>query len=186
MKPFRFSIAEMMVVVMIVAMDLGTFRLLGPVYGPWLHQLLELIIAGALPLANMLAIGLLYAFHQRSRHNNIPPSLVRFEVWGWAALVAWIGCFALFTEPIHNVADRLAKSIISPNTSLSALAFLALLIGFLLLPPLSVALVGSRFSARYRIRLAFEPLDVPARDQDASTITTAQCRGDGSVRMAGH
>ncbi len=186
MRPFRFSIAEMMVVVVIVAVNLSALRLLMNPFWAWQRQLFELIVVGALPLANMLAIGLLYGFHQRSGHKNIPPSLVLFEVWGWAALLAWIGCFALFTEPIHNAADRFARSIISPNTSLSGLGFLALLVGVLLLPPLAVALVGSRMRARYRIRLVIEPLDASAREQDTSTMTTAHCSSDGSGQMAGH
>ncbi len=49
MRPFRFSIAEMMVVVVIVAMDLSVFRLLGRFSGPWLSHLLELIFVALCP-----------------------------------------------------------------------------------------------------------------------------------------
>ncbi len=61
-----------------------------------------------------------------------------------------------------------------------------LLVGVLLLPPLAVALVGSRLRARYRIRVVIEPLGGSAREQDTSTMTTAHCSSDGSGRMAGH
>ena len=153
MRPFRFSIAEMMVVVLIVAMDLSALRLLMNPFWAWQRQLIELIVVGALPMANILAAGLVYGFHQRSAHGKIPPSLVRFEVWGWAALLAWTGCFVFFTEPIHSAADRVAKSLILPHTLLGGIVFLAILVGLLLLPPLAVALVGSRIPARYRMSL---------------------------------
>jgi hypothetical protein len=186
MRPFRFSIAEMMVVVLIVAMDLSAVRLLGPFSGPWMSQLLELIIVGVLPMANLLAVWLLYGFHQRTAHGKMPPSVLRFEVWGWTALVAWTGCFALFTEPIHSAADRVAKSLISPHSFLTKLAFLAFLVALLLLPPLAVALVGSRLPARYRIRSVIEPPSAPAREQGTRTMTTAHCSSDGSERRAGY
>jgi len=153
MRPFRFSIAEMMVVVLIVAMDLSALRLLMNPFWAWQRQVFELIVVGALPMANILAMGLVYGFHQRSAHGKIPPSLVRFEVWGWAALVAWIGCFVFFTEPIYFAADRVVRSFISPHTLLAGLVFLALLVGLFLVPPLAVALVGSRLPASYRMSL---------------------------------
>lgn len=42
MRPCRFSIAELMVIVLMVSLDLSVFRLLGPFWGPWLAQLWEL------------------------------------------------------------------------------------------------------------------------------------------------
>ncbi len=183
----RLSIAELMIVVLVVAIDLAAFRFLSTKLEPWLNQQLDdLIVVGTFPMANILAAGLWYGFHRRSGTKNFPQSVVQFEVWGWAALIVWTGCFVLFTETIHSGADRFARSLFAPNSVPRELAFLATLVGLLLLPPLAVALMACRLRGRRRIRIVIEPHNVSSREQQTATLTNSRLSADESGRLDGN
>jgi hypothetical protein len=98
----------------------------------------------------------------------MPSSLARFLASGSAALVVWIICFALFTRPMHEGFGHFAESFTgAPHSSdFAELVFLATLIVSFLVPPLAIALVGSRLVSKYRIRIVIERRDTSDRRHD--------------------
>src|SRR4051794_9432709 len=71
MRHFRFSISALMAVVLLVALDCMAFNTLLD-RPPFQRHLSELIVVGALPMANILAVGLIRLLTERNR-----PALTR-------------------------------------------------------------------------------------------------------------
>jgi hypothetical protein len=80
----RFSISGLMRLVLVVALDFGICKALviAPLFVP---DLSDLIVYGALPMANILAIGLIVFLNTRSTQGWRHPGLFGFEVFGLAA-----------------------------------------------------------------------------------------------------
>ena len=75
------------------------------------RDLADLIVFGALPMANILAVGLMSFFTSRPMRDGGRPALVGFEVGGVAALILFLGCCVLATRMIHEgVGDVLQQS----------------------------------------------------------------------------
>ena len=95
MKVPRFRIASIMVVVAIVALDLVAIRaLLG-----FRSLMGELLILGALPMANVLAVGLLIG--QRRPGNR--PFLLGFVPFGAMSLALYVAMATSFPREIVDI-----------------------------------------------------------------------------------
>jgi hypothetical protein len=102
-----FSIAEVMVIVAIVALDcLATRVRVSPATLPCL-------ICGALPMQCVLVIGLLLLFRQRRLRRKPSPFLVGFEVVGWIGLLVYVA--VCFQAP--RSLDQHLSSTLSPVVS---------------------------------------------------------------------
>jgi hypothetical protein len=82
-KRLSFSIAEMMAIVAIVALDSLAMRAR--------HRVtLVFLVIGGLPMQSALVIGLLLVFRRRRRMEKPIPFLVGFEVVGWIAHLIYV------------------------------------------------------------------------------------------------
>lgn len=149
----RFSIKTLMGLVLIVALDFALFRMLGPGWGPWAAQFFDLLIVGALPMANILALALLPGLRRNSSRAALPDSLRWFEVSGWVVVLCWTISFGFFTEPLHQRVALIVRGIVSP-TRVVWPGFVVVLIALFLVPSLALALAGARLLARYRIHFS--------------------------------
>jgi hypothetical protein len=151
MKWFRFSISGLMSVVLVVALDCMAINML--IVRPLFRvPLSELILLGALPMANILAIGLLQLWADRKGRCQTRPLLVGFEICGWVTLLVFLTCAVLATESFHDgVGDLLRSLSLRPGDPL----FLIGAVAILLLPQLALASVGGRLIRSYRIEVKF-------------------------------
>ncbi len=90
----RFRIAWVMVAVAIAAFDFGAIRAM---FGSWGHSLL----LGALPMANVLAVGILVG----QQRPGSRPFLLGFEVFGAMALAFYVVAYAWFFPKSHELVD---------------------------------------------------------------------------------
>ncbi len=144
MKVPRFRIAWIVVAVAIAALDFAAIRALSG----WGHRLL----LGALPMANVLAVGILLG--QQSPRSH--PFLLGFEAFGAMALafyVALVGFFpdsyepigsylALLIEPMEKFIGRNRPFILIPIAYFVAV----IMLGW---PQVAFALIGGFLSRRF-------------------------------------
>src|SRR5438270_11118889 len=119
-----------MALVLLVALDFGAYRAFpdGSVIG---RDLADLIVFGALPMANLLAVGLIVVVNSRPDRGGRSPALVGFEVFGVAALLLFLGCSVLAIHTIHEgVVDVLQPVGLRPGGPM----FLAWAVALLVLP----------------------------------------------------
>jgi hypothetical protein len=148
MKWYRFSISSLMAVVLVVALDCMALNML--IVRPLFRvPLSELILLGALPMANILTIGLLRLWADRKGWGRTRPFLVGFEVCGWVTLLVFVTCAVLATDSFHDVVGDILRSCLSPENPL----FLILAVVILLLPQLALAVVGGWLIKNYRIEV---------------------------------
>jgi hypothetical protein len=149
MKYFRFSISTLMAVVLVVALDCMAINML--IVRPLFRvPLSELILLGALPMANILAIGLLRLWADRNERGQTRPLLVGFEICGWVTLLVFLTCAVLATESFHDGVGALLRSLsLRPGDPL----FLIGAVAILLLPQLALASVGGWSIRSYRIEV---------------------------------
>ena len=147
MRSPRFSIAGLMALVAIIAVDCGIISafLNRSVLGP---EISDLIAVGALPMENLLAFGLMALWEARSRRRSSRPLLARFEVCGGIALLGFLVCATLATHPIHEGVGRLLRPLGPGPLFLTAAAMICLL------PQIGLALVGLWLDRKYRIRIS--------------------------------
>ena len=152
MKAPRIRIAWVMFAVAVFAIDLTVMRALLDHLSP----LGEELLFGALPMANVLAVGLLIAQqHVRSR-----PFLLGFELFGAIALAACVAS-ARFCPgpggPIRSYVSILLDPIAAPmglTRTLSSVLMIWLVVLFMLgWPQLAFALLGGFLSRRYRVTI---------------------------------
>ncbi len=98
MKFFRFSIANLMTLVAIVAVDVAACQTL--LIGRELvsRELAEIIILGILPMGNLLAI---LSFSNKSDGTNWQQRLIGFEIFGVAGLALFVVVSLLDTRWIY-------------------------------------------------------------------------------------
>ena len=154
MKAFRFSIAWVMVFVGLAALNFAVLRAVSDDRGP----ASELLALGALPMENVLAVGLLIGYRRRGSR----PFLLGFEAFGAMALVLYIGlasCFRdetvipyldLFLIPIERFIGRDRPIIFIPL----AISVCVVILG---LPQGAFALIGGFLSRKYRITITKRP-----------------------------
>jgi hypothetical protein len=144
----RFSIAEMMAIVALVALDCLAIRVS--------HSSLaaENAVFVVLPMQSVLAIGLLLMLRRRRRTEKPLPFLVGFEVVGWTCLLI---CVAVCVRAPESV-DRHLTYILTPLVD--AIGFqqfstpdlicrYSIAMTYLSAPQLAVALVAGWISQRW-------------------------------------
>jgi hypothetical protein len=143
MRVPRFTISGMMALVLVVALDAGACKaLLG---GP---DLTDLILFGALPMANVLALGLYPILMSRYERQGGRPGWVGFEVGGLAALLFYLACSLTMTHPLHEGVGHLLRAIgLVPSSTI----FLAGAVVLLLLPQLALAILGAQLGRIYKL-----------------------------------
>ena len=150
----RFRIAWVMVAVAIVALDFGAIRALLPRHASALDdQRGVLLLLGALPMANVLAVGMLIG----QRRPGSRPFLLGFEVFGAMALAFFIALASCF--PREVVVPYFAPFVapvewfIGPGhpfyIPIGGLVVAVMLIG----PQVVFALVGGVLSRRFKITI---------------------------------
>jgi hypothetical protein len=152
MKLPRFRIAWLMVAVAIAAIDFAAIRAL---VDPRAVEAAAFLLMGALPMANVLIIGLLIA-RQRPRSR---PFLLGFEVFG--ALALSVGILLSFIPgrpgPILSYLELVSKPLIPVVESYSppAQAALELFVCILVFagPQLVFALSGGFLSRRFKVTI---------------------------------
>jgi hypothetical protein len=138
----------LMVVILVVAVDCMAINML-IVRGLLRAPLSELILLGALPMANILAIGLLRLLADRNGRGRTRPFLVGFEVCGWVTLLVFVTGAVLAAEPFADGVGDILRSCLRPENPL----FLIGAVAILLLPQLALALVGGWLVEGYRIEI---------------------------------
>ncbi len=148
----RFRIAWVMVAVAIAALDFGAIRAL---FG-WGHRLL----LGALPMANVLVVGILIAqWRPESR-----PFLLGFEAFGAMALALFVALVSFFPDSYEPIGSYLAlvESVLiepmgifigqdRPFVFIPIACFVAVvMLGW---PQVAFALIGGSLSRRFRITI---------------------------------
>jgi hypothetical protein len=153
----RFRIAWVMIAVAIVALDFGAIRaLLGSQIGAFL-------LLGALPMANVLAVGILVG----QQCPGSCPFLLGFEIFGAMALASYVAVTCLFIEPtatssylrvltsyLSLVVDPIDKNITwgRPFVVYPILCVVAVvMLGW---PNLAFALLGGFLSRRFKVTIA--------------------------------
>jgi hypothetical protein len=148
MKWFRFSISSLMAVVLFVALDCMALNML--IVRPLFRvSLSELILLGALPMANILAIGLLRLWADRNGRGRTRPLLVGFEVCGWVTLLVFVTCAVLATESFHDGVGSILRYCLKPENP----TFLIGAVAILLIPQLALASIGGWLIRSYRIEV---------------------------------
>ena len=151
MRPPRFSIAALMALTAVVAVDCLLNRL---AWHPW-NATGILFFFGGLPMFNILAIGLLF-LTRKMRRGESATFLVGFEVVGWFLLLlsGWaagvvadeavdiLGRFTLPLMPLAGVAPPLGLAVAQ-----------GLVMVMLTVPLVIVATAGGLVNRRYRIRI---------------------------------
>jgi hypothetical protein len=153
MGHFRFSISALMAVVLLVALDCLAFNTL--LDRPLFHRhLSELIVVGALPMANILAVGLIRLLTERNMRSLTRPFLVRFEVIGGVALLLFLASSCLATDLLHDGVEHALRPLsLRPGNPL----FLVGAVTLLLLPQLALASVCGWLVRTYRIVVERRP-----------------------------
>ena len=156
MKVPRFRIAWVMVAVAITALDFTAIRavLSGP--SPWGEELL----IGALPMLNVLAVGLLIG---QQRPGSLP-FLLGFELLGAIALASYVALARLFPGPrgpVYSYVSILLDPIVANIGRERPFVFIpiasSVVVVMLGLPQLAFALIGGFLSRRYKISVRITP-----------------------------
>jgi hypothetical protein len=144
----RFRIAWVMVAVAIAAFDFGAIRAM---FGsPMGHSLL----LGALPMANVLAVGILVG----QQRPGSRPFLLGFEVFGAMALAFYVVAFAWFFPESHKLVGSylapwlgLMEEAIGRNRPFAFVPIacfgIVVMLGW---PQVAFALIGGSLSRRFK------------------------------------
>jgi hypothetical protein len=148
MKVLRFRIAGVMVVIAVAALDFWAIRAV------WGHEYLDLLATGALPMANVLAVGLL--IRHRSRGNQ--PFLLGFETCGAMALAVYLTGMTLSREElVTSFINLVAKPYVTtfaPIRITGAVVDLYCLAAVTWgLPQLAFGVIGGFLSRRFKITI---------------------------------
>jgi len=142
-KWLRFSIFDLMFLVALVAADLVLWRSFDQLRGFRSHEFAELFIAGVLPMANLLALGMMRLFRARSGEDAARSFWAGFETFGGFALVLFVVCSVFASHPLHTAIDDLVwplRNAVKP--------IVVIIIPALLLPQLALALFGGWMASR--------------------------------------
>jgi hypothetical protein len=150
MKAPRFRIAWVMVFVALAALNFAVFRAAGDA-----HSKTGVLLAlGAMPMASVLAIGLIIGY----RRHGSRPFLLGFESFGAMALALFAAAVVLFGGKMLEsytriLIDPLAK-IIGPDRPFIHIPVAYVSLG---LPQVAFALMGGFLSQKYRITMTRPP-----------------------------
>lgn len=137
MKILRFSISNLMILVLVVAFDFAVARmcLLDQSFG---RPLSELMVCGALPMANILALGLFACLKPRQGVRGGRRALVGFEVCGGLAWLIFLAVAWFATDPVYQGVGKVFEATHVPPGPIKALGASSLI----LLPQVAFALLG--------------------------------------------
>jgi hypothetical protein len=150
----RFRIAWIMVAVAIAALDFGAIRALLVRHGSALDDQRSMcLLLGALPMTNVLAVGMLIGQRRPARR----PFLLGFEAFGVTALVLFIALAICFPREvvIPYFAPLVApvERFIGPGRPfyipIGGLVVAVVLVG----PQMVFALVGGLLSRRFKVTI---------------------------------
>jgi hypothetical protein len=143
----RFTISSLMTLVLLVALNLGGYKALRMEDSP--AELSDLLVFGALPMANVLAIGLYRLTVARTRNEKDRRGLLGFELGGLVALVIFLACSLTITHSLHEGVGHLVESIgLKPG-----LLFVACAASLLLLSQVAPGFLVSRLARTYKLRV---------------------------------
>ena len=155
MRVPRFQIAWIMVAVAIAALDFGAIRaLLDPVW-----FVAGFLLLGALPMANILAVGILIGLRRPKRR----PFLLGFVIFGAMALALYVALTSSFTNPdiAKNPCLGLLDSYLALNPTVEIIGpshpfvFIPIqcfvTVVMLVWPQLAFALIGGLLSRKFKI-----------------------------------
>ena len=159
MKVPRFRIAWVLVAVAFAALNFGAIRACFDSTFAWN----EFVLLGALPMANVLGLGLLIA-QQRPKSRLF---LVGFVTFGAAALALYVALMILLTDPsgssttygdlinwyISLADDPIGAVIVLDRRFLFTLVFVPVVVVMLGWPQLAFALIGGFLSRRYKVTI---------------------------------
>ena len=146
----RFRIAWIMVAVAIVAIDFGAIREMFR----FDSEIVELLVVGVLPMANVLAVGLLVG----QRRPGKRPFLPGFEAFGAVASTIYFALASclydeavppyleLFLAPVRKIVGQDRPVVVY-------LTLFSVVVVALGLPQLASALIGGFLSRKYRITI---------------------------------
>jgi hypothetical protein len=136
----RFTIRGMMAVIVLVAVDCGIIHEMDSFMraSATMREFADLAMVGLVPMANVLALGLL-ALRGSAKHR---PFLTGFAVFGFGAWFLTIIVCSVASREIHNwIGDSLSVFRGFPPL------FLVLAGAILVVPQLIVAVLGGRYYA---------------------------------------
>jgi hypothetical protein len=146
MSLIRFTIGEMKALVLLIALNIGAWKALGMGNPSPPAHLFDLLGFVALPMANVLAIGLILLARRRAVHGKSRAALVGFELGGLAGLLVFVACSLIFTHPLHEGVGRVVHALgVEPS-----LFFAVCAASVLLAPQLALALLGARLSRTFK------------------------------------
>jgi hypothetical protein len=131
----RASIAGLMTLVLFVAVNCAVLRWILPPSSPWT----EVFILGALPMANLPAVGLLPWFRHQGDRAKIGGFRVGFEICGALALAAFVGLSLYFADFFFRIPQSLLSPYVILRPGLGLVSFALLLF---LGPQIAFALLG--------------------------------------------
>jgi hypothetical protein len=149
-RPPRFPIFWVMVIVALAALEFGAIRAVTDYRGATRNSL----VVGALPMANFLAVGLLIGHRRRGSRRF----LLGFELFGATALTLYIAMAILFTDELGQSYLELAIEPLRATIGRRGWTTSRLLIAYFIvslwacLPQLAFALIGGFLSRNFRIR----------------------------------
>ena len=155
----RFRIGWLMVLIAVVAINLGAMLLwsasAGPAAGGGFSRLTNQgLVLGGPPMANLLAVVFLVG----RRHFASRPFLLGFEVFGAMALGLYVAVATLFTKEllfpyVHAVILPLGKPAGQPFSPAQLLLHMSYATAMLGLPQLAVSLIGGFLCGSHRISI---------------------------------
>jgi hypothetical protein len=151
-----FSIAEMMAIVAIVALDCLVIRARQPVTFVFL-------VIGGLPMQSALMIGLLLVFRWRRRMENPLPFLVGFEVAGWIVHVIYVllciqAARAIDVHLVNTLDPLLRATGFTPFSTPDWIIWTGLAMFYVTAPQFLIALVAGWISQRLWKQSHAEPV----------------------------
>jgi hypothetical protein len=152
MKMPRFTIAWIMVIIVVAAIDLAAIRALDGT-----RSLIRgLLVWGSMPMASILVLGIPSVIRGLSGSGKIHPFLIRFELVGWTVLLVYTGSAILFPEFVGELVQHLLESSDLPLVSGTNPLVLFYVVLIPLLPQLALALVGGWLNQLFKIRITIE------------------------------
>jgi hypothetical protein len=142
-----------MVFVAIAALNFGAIRAWYGLENGTNNNLLDVLCLGALPMLNILGVGILIGL----RHRGSRPFLLGFEVCGAVALALYVALAILFTDslvrpylflvlnPLRRAIRQTGPSVIIP------ILYITIAVVWLSLPQLVFGLVGGLLARTFRV-----------------------------------
>jgi hypothetical protein len=151
LKRPSFSIAEMMAIIAIVALDCLLIRAKQ-------HSVTILfLVLGGSPMQIALMLGLLLMFRRRGRMEKPNSFLIGFEVVGWLCLLIYVVlCFQVSRSIDRHLGDTLGPLLLVTGFRHFSMPDWIIRVGlamsYLTIPQLTIALVGGWISERWSKR----------------------------------